>query len=168
MYPLSTRDKYCGFRTFLTYQSLIYLLAANDLYHRLPDLEAHHWTSGFYRRSGNRHRRVWRWAGTKTHQSDSGLPQASDIQPHNSRWAQFPLDKFPITNFRVRTAVWTRRDKCTEIPCFQGFYGTRVQFPDINFYKDVLPLKFRLRFRKHLPSLRGHMSQHSLHVISLR
>lgn len=153
MYPLSTRDKYCGFRIFsffnpdLTAQSasvstlyeyllriphffnisiIDLFLAANDLYHRLPDLEAHHWTSGFYRRSGNRHRRVWRWAGTKTHQSDSGLPQASDIQPHNSRWAQFPLDKFPITNFRVRTAVWTRRDKCTEIPCFQGFYGTRV------------------------------------------
>ena len=38
MYPLSTRDKYCGFRTFLTYQSLIYLLAANDLYHRLTDI----------------------------------------------------------------------------------------------------------------------------------
>ena len=153
MYPLSTRDKYCGFRIFsffnpdLTAQSASvstlyeYLLRIPHFFNiSIIDLSPRckwlipqtswPWSASLnlriYRRSGNRHRRVWRWAGTKTHQSDSGLPQASDIQPHNSRWAQFPLDKFPITNFRVRTAVWTRRDKCTEIPCFQGFYGTRV------------------------------------------
>ena len=48
------------------------------------------------------------------------------LKPLTSNLITRGWHKFPITNFRVRTAVWTRRDKCTEIPCFQGFYGTRV------------------------------------------